>query len=413
MKPLRILLVTNKCPPDFDGGYELRAFQIANALRDRGHEVEIVTSKFRPTYTGERDDPEWVHRILRYVLVSRSRTLWRYVDRLPRRIACTSVAQENVPAMEAFLDGRSYDLAYCFGLHRVSLAIMEPVVRRGIPILWHAGDGYIADHLLHWPKTLPGYALSLQLFARRWYEIEKQLDFRHIAFVSEFLRDECMEKGFRPKRPFVISRGIDFPLGWDVERRRPDPPIFFMAGRIDPQKGMHHAIEAAAMLRRKRPELDWRLEIAGIAFSGYLDKLHAQIRGAGIEDRVSFLGQIPRKEVLTRMREATAFLSCSTYGEPFAGTIIESLASGTLLIGSNAGSIREVAKHEESALIYEQNRVDQLATHMERALSDPELRRRIALAGVRVIEQRYTLDAILQQTEAAFEEVIAAGPFKQ
>ena len=45
--PLRILLITNKCPPDFDGGYELRAFQIAAALRDRGHDVDIVTSNFR------------------------------------------------------------------------------------------------------------------------------------------------------------------------------------------------------------------------------------------------------------------------------------------------------------------------------------------------------------------------------
>ena len=34
-RPLRILLVTNKCPPDFDGGFELRAFQIAQALRAR------------------------------------------------------------------------------------------------------------------------------------------------------------------------------------------------------------------------------------------------------------------------------------------------------------------------------------------------------------------------------------------
>ena len=54
MEKLRILLVTNKCPPDFDGGYELRAFQIAQALRARGHELDVVTSRYRPTFHGEK-----------------------------------------------------------------------------------------------------------------------------------------------------------------------------------------------------------------------------------------------------------------------------------------------------------------------------------------------------------------------
>src|SRR6185503_19406922 len=108
-KPLRILMVTNKCPPDFDGGYELRAFQIAQALRERGHTVDVVTSEFRDTYTGERRDPEWVHRIFRYVGVSKAKGVWRKVDRALKHIEGTTVAAENVPAMEEFLDGREYD----------------------------------------------------------------------------------------------------------------------------------------------------------------------------------------------------------------------------------------------------------------------------------------------------------------
>ena len=73
MTRLRILMVSNKCPPDFDGGYELRAFQIAQALRARGHELDLVTSRYRPTYQGERQDPPWVHRIFRYAGPSRRR----------------------------------------------------------------------------------------------------------------------------------------------------------------------------------------------------------------------------------------------------------------------------------------------------------------------------------------------------
>ena len=411
-RPLRILLVSNKCPPDYDGGFELRALQIAQALRARGHHLEFVTSRYRPAFAGERSDPEWVHRIFRVVVVSQARTWWRYIDRLPRRLAMTTVARENVPAMEQFLEGREYDVAYCFGLHRISLAVAQPLVARGIPILWHAGDDYIASHLFHWPETTPGYRRALQLFARKIYATEHGLDYRHVAFVSEFLRDRCFQMGFKPAQPCVISRGIDFPLSADVERPRTAPPVFFMACRIDPQKGLHHAVTAAEQLHKKRPDLDWRIEIAGVSHTRYQADLEQRIKESGLDGRIVFLGQKSRQEVLARMRAATAFLSCSIWGEPFAGTIIESLGCGTTLIGSDDGSILEVAVPGESALIYEKENPAQLAAHMERVLDDPALAQRIAAAGVQVIAQRYTLDRIIDQTEATLAAVIADGPYR-
>jgi glycogen synthase len=404
MNPFKILMLSNMCPPDYDGGFELRAFQIAGELRKRGHQVDLVTSHYRPQFKGEKQDPDWVHRILHFVMVSQSTSAWRYIDRLPRRIACTSVAKQNIPVMEHFLRDRHYDLAYVFGLQRNSLAVVTPIMNRQIPILWHAGDSYLADHFYHWPKTFPGYALGLNLFAKKWYGLEKKIDLSHIAFVSEFLRDDALNKGLTPQNSYIISRGFDRELGWDVDR--PRDALFFMACRVEALKGVHHAVEAASLLAQRRPELNWQLEIAGVCHSGYMDQLKERIQKLHLQDRVKFLGQIPRQEVLNKMRHATAFLSCSTYGEPFAGTIIESLATGTLLIGSRAGSILEVATPEESALIYEIGDTQQLSIHMERALADPELRRRVTLKGIKVIQERYTIDRILDLTEQTFSKIV-------
>ena len=406
MDALKILMLSNMCPPDYEGGFELRAFQIAGALRERGHEVDLATSHYRPHYKGERKDPPWVHRIFEFVIMSQSRSMWRYIDRIPLRIACSTIAAKNIPAMERFLEGRNYDLVYVFGLQRISLAVVQPVMQRRIPILWHAGDSYIADHFYHWPKNLFGYSSGLNLFAKKWYDLEKRLDYRYFAFVSEYLRDEAFEKGFRPQKSFVIPRGFDGPLGWDVDRPKADPPLFFMACRLDPHKGIHHAIEAGATLLARRPDLNWRLEIAGKSYSGYQDQLKSLIQKHNLADRVTLLGQIPRADVLTKMREAVAFLSCSTYGEPFAGTIIETMATGTLLIGSRAGSILEVATPDKSALIYEIGDVTTLSRHMERAVIDPQMRDQVAMDGVKVVENRYTLDRILSLTERTFSEVI-------
>ena len=355
MEKLRILLITNKTPPDFDGGYELRAFQIAQALRARGHDLAVATSRYRPTFRGEKSDPPWVHRIFRYVLVSQSKTVWRKIDRVVKRVQCTSVARENLPAMEAFLrqhhDGSPYDIAYCFGLHRISYGVLQPLMQRGLPILHHAGGAHIMEHTIKLPREVPGYGLALNLFAKKWYALEKAGDFRNIAFVSEFLRDSCAENGLKPARTFVIPRGIDFPLGTDVERARRTPPVFMMACQIDPQKGPHIVITAAGLLQRKRPELDWRLEIAGVSYTDYQDRCIAQAAAEGIGERVAFIGHLKRADVVERMRQATAFVSASIYGEPFAGTIIEALGSGTTLIGAKSGSILEVVKADESAQI--------------------------------------------------------------
>jgi glycosyltransferase involved in cell wall biosynthesis len=420
MNRLRILLLTNKCPPDFDGGFELRAFQLAKALRERGHAVDVVTSRFRPTFKGERCDPPWVHRIFRYVPVSQAVGFARRLDRVRKHLESTTVAAENMPAMERYLaqhhdglegrDGweRPYDIAYCFGMLRISFGVVEPVQRRGIPILWHAGGTCMADHFFHWPKKIPGYGLAMRLLTRGWYAFEHRVRFQHVAYVSEFLRDREEERGHVPPHRYVISRGIDFPLRHDVERAREEPPMFFMACRLDPYKGVHHAVSAAALLYRRNPERAWRLEIAGESLDpGYRATLEAQIAREGLQDRVQFLGRLSRSEVSERMSRATAFLFTSIYGEPFSSTIIETLASGTPLIAADDGSILEVVEPGVTALVYPKNEPHALAAHMEAVLDDPARGQALARAGLRTIEQRYTLDRILDLTEQTFARVIA------
>lgn len=409
-RPLRILVVSNKCPPDFDGGYELRAFQIAQALRARGHHLDLVTSRYRPTYHGEQTNPAWVHRLFRYSGPSKVTGLARQIDRITQFIKGTTVAAENAPALDAFLASREYDIAYCFGLVRIGFATTAPLTRRGIPLLWHAGDAHLVDRFVDWPKRIPGYDLAMRLCAGKWWAREKAVSFENIAVVSDFLRQRFEGCGLPIRQLRVISRGIDFPLGDDLDRARDTPPTFLMASRLDPQKGLHHAITALGGLRQRRPELAWKLAVAGPPTApGYLAKLQQRAAEAGIGDRLEFLGRLPHAEVLARMRRATSFLFCSTYGEPFSSTIIEALACGTPLVGSDDGSILEVIEPGKNGLVYEKEKPAQLSAHLERLLDEPALRQRLALAGLETISARYTIDRILALTESVFEEVIAAN----
>ncbi len=413
-QPLRILLVTNKCPPDFDGGFELRAFQIACALRERGHDVQLVTSRFRDTFTGERKDPPWIHRIFRYVPITQMKGPLRHFDRVAKLLESTWVAGENVPAIEEWLRGREFDLAYCFGMLRVSFAVVGPIQRRGIPMLFHAGSACIADHFFHYRKKVFGYEAVMRLGTRGWYAEEKRMEFRHVAYVSSFLRDREIERGHTAPFRYVISRGIDFPLADDVQRERTQPPVFFTAARIDPTKGIHIVVAAAGLLLRKRPELAWKIELGGVSNRPvYQAELDAQIKREGVGERIRFLGLLQRSQVTERMKSATAFIFSSVYGEPFSSTIIESMACGTPLIGADDGSILEVVEPGVSALVYRKQEPAELAAHMERVLDDPALAQRVAASGVETVRQRYTLDRILDQTEQTFATVLAEHAARQ
>ncbi|HMS55208.1 MAG TPA: glycosyltransferase family 4 protein [Fimbriimonadaceae bacterium] len=407
---MRILIVSNLFPPDYMGGQEINAWKIAHALRKRGHDVQVATSKFRPSFKQTESEPDWVHRLFHFVeplpdKKSGNAARFEIMKKLADRV---KVAGPNSKALDTFLAKEAaFDLVYPFGMHQVSLGTMLPVTKRGLPTLWHCGDHFIADHFAQ-VNISRLYRLTLEVLLKPWFDMEKSVDFRHMAFVSQYLLDHFVEKGFTPEHAYIVPRGIDFELGTDVERQRTAPPTFFMACRIDPTKGVHHAVEAAGALLKRRPDLLWQLEIAGaIGDNDYMAKLDARVTELGMSNRFQYIGMLTRPQTLERLRNATAFLSTSVWGEPFANTIIETLGSGTPLIGSKAGSILEVVRPGESALIYDKESPDELSVHMERVLDDPELRVRIARSGVEVIQQRYTLDRIMDLTEEVFAKVIA------
>lgn len=407
---MKILLITNKCPPDSDGGLEMSAFQMANALRKRGHELDVVTSHLRPGFVLNEPEPDWVHRIFEYVPISSKAGVARKIDAAALRVKCTTVASRNVPAMESFLKGRNYDVAYCFGLHRISLATAFPLTERKIPILWHAGGTYIVDQLVHWPATIPGFTLSMNMFAKSWYEMEKKVDYSHIAFVSAFLRDSFKELGMTVEKSYVIPRGVDCELVTDLDRPRANPSVFFSASRLDREKGIDTAINAAGILHGKRPDLVWKLEIAGsFGDPGYRSELETLIAAAQLEKRVVFLGKLSHNDVLKKMRDATAFINSSRFGEPFGRTNIEALASATPVIASETGAVEEIVVPGESALLYGKEDPAQLATHMERILVDADLRKTLASNGLKVVTERFTLDRIVELTESTLADVLKTG----
>lgn len=420
---MRILVISNLCPPDYDGGFELSAFRNANSLRERGHDVDLVTGEFRSTYQGERVDPHWVHRIFK---TSQTKDGWSSAEmflggdsdlrfkignlfnQIGLRLAnirvlthMLDVAPSNEAALDKYLAENDYDAAYVFGLHKIGTSVIRSLMKKKIPVLYHQGDEWLAFYI--YPGLLK--KMMLNLASPITYFRERRIDLKHVYLVSHFMKRRFMDAGFKEEQLGVIYRGVEFPLRDDFDRERFDPPVFLVASRLTLYKGVHFAIKAAAILDQRLPRAEWQLWLAGHGDPVTMEYFHSLVAELGIEHRVRFIGKHSRESTYAHMQRSLAVISPSVFDEPFGNTNIEAMASGTPLIASRSGAIEEIIDHGNSGLIYDRHKAEELAHHMQLVLVNKDLRRSLKVQGLKRVREMFTQEKVIDQVEAKLAEI--------
>ncbi|MBX7135548.1 MAG: glycosyltransferase family 4 protein [Fimbriimonadaceae bacterium] len=399
---MKVLVVSNLFPPDYIGGLELSAQKTVIGLRERGHQVDVVTRKAPPGIAIHGDEVD-TYRVLTFTPEISDEELRQKHVRMhgwwPLYLRLRAV-KPNLPIIREFLNGRNYDVAMFFGMHNIGPALFHPVDAKGIPVVWNMGDYFMLEQQKV-EATSRLAQLNLSLFSRRWYQLFRSIRYDNVSFNSHFLESEYRKGGFPMKRSFVVHRGIDFPVIELAELDQPRPRQFLIACQLERHKGIHIAIEAFSRLS----ETDITLRILGDGPEPYRTEVRQLAQDLGLGERVVFLGKRPHAEVVAKMRSALAFINPPIWNEPFGRTSIEAMACGAPLINSDSGAIREIAIDEESALIYPKEDVEALTQRLERVLGDSDLRIRLARAGIDRVQREFTIDAILDKTEAVLHEV--------
>ncbi|MEI7985011.1 MAG: glycosyltransferase family 4 protein [Armatimonadota bacterium] len=420
---MKILVISNLCPPDYDGGFELSALRNAESLRDLGHEVEFVTGEYRVSFQGERIDPQWVRRIfklppsndswakaemflggasdLRFKVRNIFSELGLRYSNIRGLMQMLKVAPKNEAALDKFLESRDFDVAYVFGLHKIGTSVIRSLMKKKIPVLYHQGDEWLAAYIK------PGLAkrILLNIVSPVTFSKERNIDLKNVFLVSQFMKGRFLVSGFHQEQLGVIYRGVEYPLAQNLDRERFDPPIFLVASRLTFYKGIQFAIRAAASLDQRAPNDTWELWIAGHSDPYSLNTFTKLVSELKIEHRVKFIGKLSRDSVFGFMQRATAVISPSVFDEPFGNTNIEALASGTTLIASRSGAIEEILEHGKSGLIYDRQNYEELAQHMQLILQNPNLRRSLQVEGLNRVKAMFTQENVINQVEAKLAEI--------
>lgn len=225
------------------------------------------------------------------------------------------------------------------------------------------------------------------------------------AYVcSETVRDVLRETGFeKPVRiiPFGVNLEAFYPRVAS-HRDAAQPLTIGFVGRMFQGKGLSVLAHALAKLSKE----DWRLLVVGDgpareSFTQMLDIF-------GLTPRTRFTGAVGYEQLpeLYRQMDIVVVPSRNTkrVREQFGRVIVEAMASGVPVIGSDSGAIPEVIGG--AGLVVPQADADALAAAIRELLTNENMRREFALAGRERVARNYSWELVAGQMHELFSEVL-------
>lgn len=162
-------------------------------------------------------------------------------------------------------------------------------------------------------------------------------------------------------------------------------------GRIRRQKGTDLFVEAMLRLLPKHP--DFTAAIIGLTTpknEGFVDELKTQIRKAGLEDRVVFLGEQKADDLPIWFRRLSIYVAPQRW-EGFGLTPLEAMASATPVVAARAGAAPDLIRDGETGYLVDIEDVDAMSDRIDRLMSDADLRARMSNAARAHVERSHAI----------------------
>ena len=227
---------------------------------------------------------------------------------------------------------------------------------------------------------LPFWRLLLWIAAHRSYKL--------IA-VSEATRSDLLRFYRIPKaRIAVIYHGVE-PAFSRLDRSHTESYLLCVS-TLHPHKNLPRLIRAYGCKKRA-----FQLILAGLR-GFHAQAIERLIEELNLKDSVRITGWIPREELYSLYARARAFVYPSTF-EGFGMPVLEAMAAGIPVTCSDIPPLREVAG--DAALFFDPLNEDDIASGIERVMSDKSLQEQLGTAGrerARVFTWRKSAEQTLQ-----------------
>lgn len=206
---------------------------------------------------------------------------------------------------------------------------------------------------------------------------------------------------------------VAFPqFGVDADLFSPDPhpgddDVFRIGyvGRLVPAKGIHVLLAAAARL-----SFPYRVQLIGAGSAE--PSLRSRVESLGIQDRVEFVGHVPSSEMPAYYRAmhvcVLPSLTMPNWKEQFGRVLIEAMACGVPVVGSESGEIPEIVGSDDEdpgGRTFPEGDVEALAEILTELHGDPSLRRGYGAQGRERVLRDFTQERIAAKTVRMYRQL--------
>jgi len=235
----------------------------------------------------------------------------------------------------------------------------------------------------------------------RWWE---QYNYHHADFAiagNHAATEVLRAKGYHGPTRVIPQFGVDPNLFSPPTEPRPDRPFTIgYAGGFIAAKGLDTLLNACASLSG-----DWRLKLAGSGDQA--QSLRALAVSLNIDQRITWSGKLTSTAMPDFYRSIDTLVLPSrtqeTWMEQFGRVLIEAMACGVPVIGSNSGEIPHVIG--DGGLVFPEGDAEVLAIRLRQVMDDSEFAADLSQLGRQRVLERYTQAQIAEETYEVYQKV--------
>ena len=408
---MRICLLTYRGNM-YCGGQGVYVYYLARALRDLGHEVDIISG---PPYVTPPDGVT-LHKIESLNLYETDGfSMLSNPLRMFTPLNLCEAAGVHIgffPDIFTFSVRAYMKLRELMPRRRFDVIHDNQTLGYGLLLMKALGVPIVAT--IHHPITVD-LAASLEeskTWRRRlrWVlfysflpmqgRVSRRME-RVISVSGASGKDTIRDFRLRWERVRTVHNGIDTEIFRRLEEVERVPNRLVIVGKAqDRKKGVPFLLEAVRLLK---DDVDVNVSVVGSQGpDGYGDRLVEEL---GIGDRVSFTGYLDTQDLVRLYSSAEIAVTASLY-EGFGLPAAEAMACGTPVIASRAGALPEIVGDDGSGVLVPPANPPALAAAIKDLLSDESLRRRMGEAARKRIEERFSWNVAAAETVKVYEELL-------
>jgi glycosyltransferase involved in cell wall biosynthesis len=254
-----------------------------------------------------------------------------------------------------------------------------------------------------------GHDISRSVLSSFWRSRYRKL-LRHqnciVIVLSEQMKAKVKEIGFPQNRIEIVHLSRDL-TQFNLKHIPSNVQKFVSVGRLTPKKGHFDTINAFEKLL----EAGYNIKLEIIGDGELRNNLQEYIQEKEVQAAVKLLGPLPNKEVITKLKEADAFILCSKTApdgdkEGTPTVLVEAQAVGLPCISTFHAGIPEMIPEDNHFFLAQEGNVQQIAERVERLIHcDKNKIEEISKAGRKKIDEDYKLSREVEKLRKLYNNL--------